>query len=90
MIAKKLFHFVTNPFCEEEGKPSFGRIASAFIVAFALGWVTHLVHHNHALPDFTGLTFFIVAIYGINKAADVAQKITAKLSGDKPEPPPCN
>lgn len=53
----------------DNGSPSFSRIATAVIVAFALGWVTHLVMHNNSLPDFAGLALFIGTLYGANVGA---------------------
>jgi hypothetical protein len=49
-------------------------VATGLIVAFALGWVTHLVCHNHALPDFGGLVLFIGALYGVNKISTAMSK----------------
>jgi hypothetical protein len=62
-------------FSEADGKPSFSRVATAVLIAFSLVWVTRLVEHNHALPDFTGLCFFIGTLYGLNKAAAAASAI---------------
>jgi hypothetical protein len=56
------------------GQPSFSRVATGMSVAFSLGWVTHLVWHNHALPDFLGLCAFIGTLYGINAAKGAFQK----------------
>jgi len=56
-------------------QPSFSRIATGMIVAFSLGWVTHLVWHNHTLPDtmtMAGLTAFMVSPYALNAAKNAA------------------
>lgn len=59
--------FVRGLFSESDGTPSFSRFATGFLVMFAAGWVSHLVWHNHSLPDFAGLALFIGALYGTNK-----------------------
>ena len=66
--------FWRGVFCEVDSTPSFSRVATGLIVAFALGWVTHLVCHNHALPDFGGLVLFIGALYGVNKITTAMTK----------------
>ena len=71
--------FWRGVFSEPDGTPSFSRMASGLIVAFACGWVSHLVWHNHALPDFAGLALFIGTLYGTNKLAGALKK---------PDPPP--
>lgn len=58
----------------DNGQPSFSRLATGFIVAFSIGWVTHLVLHNHALPDFAGLALFIGTLYGANVAGNILKK----------------
>jgi hypothetical protein len=67
--------FGTDLFCEPNGKHSFSRVATAVLIVFALIWVTRLVEHNHAFPDFTGLCFFIGTIYGLNKLGAAASSI---------------
>jgi len=62
-------------------QPSFSRVASGLIVAFSCGWVSHIVWHNHSLPDFAGLALFIGTLYGLNRA-------TAALQGKLPPTPP--
>ena len=59
--------FWRGVFSESDGTPSFARIATAVVVAFAVGWTTSLVRLNHALPDFAGLSCFIGTLYGVNK-----------------------
>ena len=66
-------------FSEESGTPSFSRVFTGLIVSFACGWVTELVLHNHALPDFAGLALFIGTLYGVNRVGNVFTK--------PPEPP---
>ena len=66
--------FWTGVFSEPDGTPSFSRVATAVALAFALGWVTHIVGHNHGLPDFAGLVAFIGVLYGINKAGAALAK----------------
>lgn|GEM_PF-1606234 len=59
--------FWKGVFSEADGTPSFSRVATGFLVCFAAGWVTHLVWHNHALPEFAGLALFIGTLYGANQ-----------------------
>jgi len=61
--------FWRGVFSESDGTPSFSRVSTAVIVAFAMGWVTALVRINHQLPDFGGLVLLIGTLYGVNKAA---------------------
>ena len=59
--------FWRGVFSENDGTPSFARVATAVVVAFAVGWTTALVKLNHALPDFAGLSCFLGTLYGVNK-----------------------
>jgi hypothetical protein len=59
--------FWRGVFSESDGSPSFSRIATAVVVAFAVGWTSELVRLNHALPDFGGMTCFVGTLYGVNK-----------------------
>jgi hypothetical protein len=59
--------FWRGVFSEADGSPSFSRIATAVVVAFAVGWTSELVRLNHALPDFGGMTCFVGTLYGVNK-----------------------
>jgi hypothetical protein len=61
--------FMRGVFSEADGTPSFSRVATGFTLAFALGWVTSIVWHGHALPDFAGLALFVGTLYGSNKLA---------------------
>jgi hypothetical protein len=60
-------NFWKGVFSEPDGTPSFSRVATGFLVCFAAGWVTHLVWHNHALPEFAGLALFIGTLYSANQ-----------------------
>jgi hypothetical protein len=70
-------------FSETDGKGSLSRVATALIIVAAIVWVTRLVWHNHALPDFGGLTIFIGAIYGLN----LARSAVADIAENKACPP---
>ena len=77
--------FWRSVFSEPDGTPSFSRVATAVIVAFAMGWVTTLVRLNHQLPDFGGLVLLIGALYGVNKvSAAVSARTAADRSDDRP------
>lgn len=58
-----------------DGHPSFSRVATAVLVSFSMGWVTHIVWETHALPDFAGLALLIGTLYGLNQAKEVANKV---------------
>ncbi len=62
-------NFWRGVFSESDGTPSFSRVATAVIVAFAMGWVTALVRANHQLPEFGGLVLLIGTLYGVNKVS---------------------
>ena len=77
-------------FSESDGAPSFSRVATGLIVAFAMGWVTALVRTNHQLPDFGGLVLLIGALYGVNKfSGAIGSRSEASgfgtRGGDRPE-----
>jgi hypothetical protein len=48
-------------------QPSFSRVATGFVVAFSLGWVSRIVWKTTTLPDFGGLVLFIGTLYGVNR-----------------------
>ena len=56
-------------FCETDGTPSFARVGTAVLAAFACGWVTAIVRWTHALPEFGGVAMFVSLLYGSNKFA---------------------
>jgi hypothetical protein len=58
----------------ESGYPSMSRVMTGFAVLGAIAWTTIIVLRKTELPDFGGMTLFISALYGINKAA---QTVTA-------------
>jgi hypothetical protein len=62
--------FWRGVFSETDGTPSFSRIATAVLVAFAIGWVTALILRNHAMPDVSGLALLIGTLYGVNKISN--------------------
>ncbi len=59
--------FWRGVFSEPDGTPSFSRVSTAVVVAFACGWVTALVHHNHVLPALIELGGFVGVLYGANQ-----------------------
>ena len=65
--------FLKQIFSEPTGEPSFSRLASGIALCFHLGWITYIVGHTHALPDFTGITQYSAwtfgTLYGANKVA---------------------
>lgn len=75
-------NFWRSVFSESDGTPSFSRVGTGVIVAFAMGWVTALVRMNHQLPDFGGLVLLIGTLYGVNK---VSAAVSARNAGDRPD-----
>jgi len=73
MIAK-FFAFMAGVFSEKDGTPSFSRIGAGMALAFMCGWITDIVRHTHALPDFGGAALFISTLYGLNLAAKAFTK----------------
>jgi hypothetical protein len=72
--------FWRGVFSEADGTPSSSRIFTGLAVAFSMGWITHVVVHNHALPDtttFFGVAMFISALYGLNAAKSVLSDFLA-------------
>jgi len=76
--------FLKLLFAAEPGA-SFSRVATFIALVFSCTWVTHLVWHNHQLPDFSGLTLFVGSLYGLGKASDLVARLK---NGDTPTPPP--
>jgi hypothetical protein len=81
MSLEKIAKWTATAFSEEDGKASFSRIATFVLVAFAMGWVTVIVRHNYALPDFGGLALLIGTLYAVNK---VSGAIAIKKEGNGP------
>jgi len=76
--------FLKSALSESDGKGSFTRLATGVLVLAALVWITRLVWVNAALPDFGGLTLFISALYGLNKASSAVDKLTENKPADCP------
>lgn len=70
--------FWRGVFSEADGTPSFSRIGTGMLLCFACGWVTHLVFHNHTLPEFAGLAMFVGVLYGLNQAQKAATNLGSK------------
>jgi hypothetical protein len=72
----------------DEGEPSLSRVATGVAVLFACVWISIIVAHNFALPDFAGVCFFIGTLYGLNVGIKALKDIktapnTTPNSGDK-------
>lgn len=72
---KAFFKFWREAFSEDDGVASWSRIGSGVALLAVIVWVTHIVMKTHALPDFSGATFFISALYGTNKASEVSKHV---------------
>jgi hypothetical protein len=69
--------FLVEVFSDDDGRGSFSRVATAFIVVFVLGLMTRVVFHNGAFPDggtLSALSLFIVTLYGANQARAAMEK----------------
>ena len=70
--------FWRGVFSEQDGTPSFSRVATGVVVGFACFWVTLIVLKNHGLPEFLGLGGFVTVLYGTNKLSGAAASIFNK------------
>jgi hypothetical protein len=65
--------FLRGLFSEDNGVPSFSRIASGLIILSVLVWVTFIVIRDWKMPDLSGAAMFlsgsIGALYSVNKVA---------------------
>lgn len=62
-------------------QPSFSRVASGILLAFAVGWVTAIIYHTHKLPDageLIALGGFMTIFYVANRGTAVASDIFKK------------
>ena len=66
--------FLLGLFLDDDGAPSFSRMATAVILAFSLGWVTRVVLATNQLPDMLGLAAFLTALYGSNVLASAIDR----------------
>ena len=67
--------FWQRVFCEPNGgEPSFARVGTGVLVAFACGWTTAIVRWTHALPELGELGLFMTILYGLNKTVAAFQK----------------
>jgi hypothetical protein len=66
--------FISQLF-SESGIASFSRVGAGLTLLCACVWVTRIVWRTGALPDLNGLTFFIVALYGLGKAGETVQRV---------------
>jgi hypothetical protein len=57
----------------DNGSPSFSRIGTAIALLCSCAWVTHIVWQTKALPDFSGVCFFIGTLYGLNVVRNLRQ-----------------
>ena len=54
-------------FLDEDGAPSFARVASGLLILVGCTWTTRVLWLTGTLPDLLGLTALIAAPYGANK-----------------------
>ena len=68
--------FWRGVFSEQDGTPSFSRVATAFLVSGAIAWVTVIVARTHELPSLDGLALFMGTLYGTNILGSVGKGIS--------------
>lgn len=68
----------------EDSRASFGRVGAFIALIASIVWVTWLVYKNSALPDLSGICFFIGTLYGLSKGIAAVQAI----KGDSNVNPP--
>jgi hypothetical protein len=65
--------FLLGLFSDDNGVPSFSRIASGLIILSVLAWVTFVVIRDLKVPDLSGAAMFlsgsIGTLYSVNKVA---------------------
>jgi hypothetical protein len=70
-------NFFKQLFSDQPGA-SFGRFGSFLALLAGIVWVTDIVWHTKALPDFSGLTFFIGSLYVLGKGVGTVRAIFGK------------
>lgn len=65
----------------DNGNPSWSRTGSFIALAASIVWVSHVVFVYHQIPDLTGVTFFVTALYGVNVAGKFVQPSKEKTDG---------
>jgi hypothetical protein len=48
------------------GEPSLSRVCTLLIVIFSCVWISAIVAHSFAFPDFGGLSLLVGTLYGLN------------------------
>jgi len=71
-----IFKFLKGLVTEEDGKPSFSRVAVGTTLLASLTWISYIVFAKGVLPDMTTLALFFGAVgtttYGFNQAKAAA------------------
>lgn len=68
----RLAEFTWGVFCDAQGKPAYGRLASWVALNAALLWDTHIVWKTEKIPDLWGQLIFIGGLFAIEKLPEVA------------------
>jgi len=64
--------FCWNVFCDAQGKPAYGRMASWVALLFCLMWDTHIVWKTEKIPDLWHQLIFVGGLFAIEKLPEVA------------------
>jgi hypothetical protein len=87
--------FIWNMFCDAQGKPGLGRVASWVALHCVILWNTHIVWKTEKVPDMAtliGEVLFVGGLYSIEKIPEIVAAwkgnplLAAKMSG--PGDPP--
>lgn len=57
-------------------------ILSGIAMIACIVWVTMLIRHNYALPDFSGMSLFVGVPYGLHKITGTLSDITINRTGN--------
>jgi hypothetical protein len=66
-------HALREVMSEPGGQLSWGRVASSIALLAAIAWVSRIIYLSHGIPSLDGITTFVLAPYGTNKAITAVQ-----------------
>jgi hypothetical protein len=70
-ILSTLYTDIRQLFEDPDGTLSIGKIAFAAAAVVVLACGMHVLLKTHAMPDWSGGTIFLSALYGLDKGAEV-------------------
>jgi len=73
--------FVADLVSASEAKVNFGAVAALIALFASIVWVSWVVYKTNAVPDLSGISFFIGTMYGISKVKEVVAAAKGISSG---------